>query len=354
MSDAAGARGTQAAEGAARDVARTSSARSAIGSSIGSPSGWRRMPGRAGDARRIAGPASGGRWARSGRFRRRAPTPASCWRGGRRCCSTTRCSTAIRASSATSPRARRRSACSATSWRPRSTRTWARGSWRPLATEIEGQAVRWIAELIGFPTDCGGLLVSGGNMANFVCFLAARAAKAPWDVRKEGLAREAAAAGLCVDGDAQLDQEGRRHVRPRHRRDPLDRHRQPGSGWTWATFAGRSRRTSALGHRPFLVVGTAGSVSTGAVDPLAGDRGHLPRAWIVVSRGRRLRRAGRAGRGRAGEPARAERGRFGRRRSPQVALRAARGRLRAGARRPRSCATPSRITRPTTTSTMRS
>src|SRR4051812_39909841 len=42
------------------------------------------------------------------------------------------------------------------------------GAWRlaPLATEIEAQAVRWIAELIGFPTDCGGLLVSGCNMAN--------------------------------------------------------------------------------------------------------------------------------------------------------------------------------------------
>jgi aromatic-L-amino-acid/L-tryptophan decarboxylase len=66
------------------------------------------------------------------------------------------------------------------------------GAWRlaPLATEIEGQAVRWIAELIGFPAGCGGLLVSGGNMANFVCFIAARAAMAPWDVRKDGLARQ--------------------------------------------------------------------------------------------------------------------------------------------------------------------
>src|SRR6188508_900529 len=60
------------------------------------------------------------------------------------------------------------------------------GAWRlaPLATEIEVQAVRWIAELIGFPTSCGGLLVSGGNMANFVCFVAARAAKTALDVRK--------------------------------------------------------------------------------------------------------------------------------------------------------------------------
>ena len=57
----------------------------------------------------------------------------------------------------------------------------------PAATEIESQAVRWIAELIGFPASAGGLLVSGGNMANFVGFLAARAAKAPVDVRSQGL-----------------------------------------------------------------------------------------------------------------------------------------------------------------------
>src|SRR5262245_56310205 len=54
------------------------------------------------------------------------------------------------------------------------------GAWRlaPIATEIEAQTVRWIAELIGFPADAGGLLVSGGNMANFVGLLAARTAKA--------------------------------------------------------------------------------------------------------------------------------------------------------------------------------
>jgi glutamate/tyrosine decarboxylase-like PLP-dependent enzyme len=63
------------------------------------------------------------------------------------------------------------------------------GAWflSPMASEIESQTVRWIAELLGFPTDCGGLLVSGGNMANIVCFLAARQAKADWDVRAMGL-----------------------------------------------------------------------------------------------------------------------------------------------------------------------
>ena len=56
-----------------------------------------------------------------------------------------------------------------------------------MATEIEAQSVRWIAELIGYPSNCEGLLVSGGNMANFVGFLAARANRADWDIRKVGL-----------------------------------------------------------------------------------------------------------------------------------------------------------------------
>src|SRR6266516_6087653 len=63
------------------------------------------------------------------------------------------------------------------------------GGWlgSPMGTEIEAQTVRWIAELIGYPTDCGGLLVSGGNMGNFVGFLTARKAKVTWDVRTAGM-----------------------------------------------------------------------------------------------------------------------------------------------------------------------
>src|SRR5512146_962288 len=64
------------------------------------------------------------------------------------------------------------------------------GAWKlsPMATETEAQTIRWLAQFIGYPADCGGLLLSGGNMANLTCFLAARAAKANWDVRKQGVA----------------------------------------------------------------------------------------------------------------------------------------------------------------------
>ena len=48
----------------------------------------------------------------------------------------------------------------------------------PMATEIEKQTVKWLCELIGVSNSYGGLLVSGGNMANFTGFLAGRTAKA--------------------------------------------------------------------------------------------------------------------------------------------------------------------------------
>jgi aromatic-L-amino-acid decarboxylase len=144
------------------------------------------------------------------------------------------------------------------------------GAWRlsPLATEIEGQSVRWIAELVGYPTDCGGLLVSGGNLANFVCFVAARAALAGWDVRKEGVAR--AGTSLLVYASVET------HTWIHKAADLF------GLGTDAirliATDDEQRLDTSALrqtieqdvqsGHRPFLVVATAGTVSTGAVDPL--------------------------------------------------------------------------------------
>ena len=75
------------------------------------------------------------------------------------------------------------------------------GRWTlaPMATEIEAQTVRWIAELhrVSHRQGAGGLLVSGGNMANFVCFLAARTAKAGQDVRKAGLRGMAAQQLVC-------------------------------------------------------------------------------------------------------------------------------------------------------------
>ncbi len=98
------------------------------------------------------------------------------------------------------------------------------GGWQlsPIASEIEGQSVRWIAELLGMPPATEGLLVSGGNMANFVCFLAARRAQAG-EVGARGRAapRRRAAGGLRLERDPHLGREGGRPVRPRDRQPAL-------------------------------------------------------------------------------------------------------------------------------------
>jgi aromatic-L-amino-acid/L-tryptophan decarboxylase len=145
------------------------------------------------------------------------------------------------------------------------------GAWTlsPAATEVESQTVRWIAELIGYPVNCGGLLVSGGNMANFVCFLAARTAKAGWDVRKHGVF-ESSGRRLRVYCSSETHTWIQKAADLGGLGTDSIRWINPDSNLRMDVSALRRQieADTAAGDVPFLVVGTAGSVSTGAVDPL--------------------------------------------------------------------------------------
>jgi aromatic-L-amino-acid/L-tryptophan decarboxylase len=138
----------------------------------------------------------------------------------------------------------------------------------PMATEIEAQAVRWIAELIGYPTDCGGLLVSGGNMANFVGLLAARTHALGQDVRRQGVA--------VGEGRLRIYASSETHAWLQKTAD-LCGLGSDAISWIPADTTGlitveavreRIAADRAQGYVPFCVVGTAGTVATGAVDPL--------------------------------------------------------------------------------------
>jgi glutamate/tyrosine decarboxylase-like PLP-dependent enzyme len=138
----------------------------------------------------------------------------------------------------------------------------------PVATEIEKQTVRWIADFIGFPSKCGGIMVSGGNMANMVAFLAARRARVPWDVRKEGLrggtgqltAYASRETHTWIQKAADLFGLGLNAIRWIDTDDQL---RMDVSKLERAIVADQE-----AGQVPFIVIGTGGSVSTGAIDPL--------------------------------------------------------------------------------------
>jgi glutamate/tyrosine decarboxylase-like PLP-dependent enzyme len=142
------------------------------------------------------------------------------------------------------------------------------GAWllSPMASEIEAQTIRWIAEILGYSSDCAGLFVSGGNMANLVCFLVARQAKAGWDVRKTGMSGTrlrvycSQETHTWIQKAADISGLGTDAIRwiPTDDQFRID------------VTVLRAQICSDIeaGDRPFLVVGTAGSVSTGAIDPL--------------------------------------------------------------------------------------
>lgn len=142
------------------------------------------------------------------------------------------------------------------------------GAWflSPIASEIEGQTIRWIAEMLRYPTDCGGLFVSGGNMANIVGFLAGRAAKGGPEIRSKGVEGKRLRAYCSAETHtwiqkatdiAGLGTESVRWI-------PAD------GNFKMDVEALRQsiREDAAAGDLPFLVVGNAGTVSTGAVDNL--------------------------------------------------------------------------------------
>lgn len=145
------------------------------------------------------------------------------------------------------------------------------GGWAlsPAATEIEKQTIRWLAQLIGYDPACGGVLVSGGNMANMIGFLAARTAAAGQASRSAGLARSApdlvcyvsAETHTWVQKAADLFGIGNDNVRW------IDT--DPSLRMDVSALRRRLAEDVAAGKKPFLVVATAGTVATGAIDPIA-------------------------------------------------------------------------------------
>lgn len=138
----------------------------------------------------------------------------------------------------------------------------------PMATEIEKQTVQWLSGFIGLPPGYGGILVSGGNMANFTGFLAGRTAKAPKHIKEDGISQSsekmvmycAKSTHTWIDKAAFLFGLGTNAIRwietddsNKMNMDKLDE---------------AIRNDLAHNYLPIMVVGTAGDVSSGAVDDL--------------------------------------------------------------------------------------
>lgn len=136
---------------------------------------------------------------------------------------------------------------------------------------VEHQVIRWLAELMGFPPDTSGLLLSGGTMANLIGLAVARHVKAGFDIREEGLQGGdrpllTVYASTEMHGWAQKSAEllglGNRALR----RIPVD----PEYRMDLAALRAAITADRTAGHRPICVLGNAGTVNTGATDDLHG------------------------------------------------------------------------------------
>jgi aromatic-L-amino-acid/L-tryptophan decarboxylase len=151
---------------------------------------------------------------------------------------------------------------------------------------LERSVVRWLAELVGFPhAPGGGLLTSGGSAATIVCLAGARGralSAVGHDVRRDGLAGAPplvayvpAEAHSCVRRALELLGLGSGAMRE----VPLDAGRLDAAALRAAIAADR-----ASGAVPALLVGSAGTVNAGAIDPLdaLADVAASERLWFHV------------------------------------------------------------------------
>jgi aromatic-L-amino-acid/L-tryptophan decarboxylase len=133
--------------------------------------------------------------------------------------------------------------------------------WRsaPAPVEIERLTIDWIRQILGFNAGAGGLFVSGGSMANLAAIAAARQAKEDSSSRLRiyassethfSIAKAAALLGIPRENVCHVAVDERFRIR-------LD------------DLVAKITADLENSYVPFCVVANAGTVNTGAVDPLA-------------------------------------------------------------------------------------
>jgi aromatic-L-amino-acid decarboxylase len=136
------------------------------------------------------------------------------------------------------------------------------GLWQtsPAVVQIEENVTRWLCDLFEYPAASQGLLLSGGSMANLSAMVTARHARLGEDFL-DGTYYVSEQAHASVTKAATIAGFSKRNLRivptdAELRMDP-------------EALLALVREDRAAGRRPFLVVPSAGTTNTGAVDPLA-------------------------------------------------------------------------------------
>jgi aromatic-L-amino-acid decarboxylase len=129
----------------------------------------------------------------------------------------------------------------------------------PALAQIEANVVRWLCQIVGYGKGSGGVLTTGGSLANFIAIVAARKSLLPEDFLRGTLycgdqihhafQKASTLAGFPLANVRELPSDGDFRVRVDALEEAIARDR-------------------AAGFTPFLIAGSAGTTNTGAVDDL--------------------------------------------------------------------------------------
>ena len=144
------------------------------------------------------------------------------------------------------------------------------GKWHlaPVMSELERKVIQWGAQFIGYDDNAAGVLVSGGSAANLSGLTVARNVFFEKEkIREHGLfglqpfvVYASTAVHSCIDKSVDALGIGMDHLR---KIPTLKDHTIDVNALT-ATIG----KDLADGYKPFCLIGTAGTVNTGAIDPL--------------------------------------------------------------------------------------
>ena len=139
----------------------------------------------------------------------------------------------------------------------------------PTVVPIELRVLRWMSDEIGLPQEAGGVITNGGSLGNLTALLAARQARAGFDLWSRG---QSAGEDLCVLVSEQAHYCVARAVRIMGWGDeglvkvPVDARMR----LDLAALPAALEEARGRGRRPIAVVGSACTTATGSYDPLAG------------------------------------------------------------------------------------
>jgi len=150
---------------------------------------------------------------------------------------------------------------------------------------VERQVIAWAAQMLGMPPQTSGVLLTGSSMANFLAVLCARTHELGTAARQDGIGRKklityaGAGAHRCIPAALDMAGLGTKTLRL----IPLDKNFRMDIVALQMAIA----EDRAAGRTPFLIIGTAGSVDTGAIDDLTAlaeisERGEGEKIWFHV------------------------------------------------------------------------